>query len=116
MKDYVFDKPLPFVTEASENSDDKTYKYLSRGMGKVFGNDQRNVVYFALGLGIPGIFLAFVGLFMTGWGHPILMVFDFLLFVFVCWVVWMTWKIYDRTNKYLSYGSERNDKSTDTSC
>lgn len=99
MKDYVFNKPLPFVTEQTEKSDSKTLKYLSRGLGSVFGNDQRNVVWFALGLGIPAILLAFTGLILTSIGHPILMFFDFLLVLFVCWVFWAMYDLYKKVNE-----------------
>lgn len=89
----LLEKPLPFVTEDSENSSDKTYKYLSRGMGFLFSNDQRNVLWFALGLGIPGIIAAFVGLFITSWGHPVLIIFDILIALFVFWVFYNVTKL-----------------------
>lgn len=110
MKDYIFNKQIPFVTEQSENSNNKIYKYLTRGMGITFGNDQRNVVLFAFALGIPGIILAFTGLIMTSWGHPILMLFDLLLTAFIGWVFWSMFNMYKEINEFARKSEENKNQ------
>lgn len=89
----LFDNPLPFVTEESEKSKNKTYKYLSRGLGFLFNNDQRNIVYFAVGLGVPAVLISFVGLYATAWGHPVLIAFSIFITLFVVWVVYSLIKL-----------------------
>lgn len=99
MKDYLFRKSIPIITKYSESSDDLVYKYLSRGLGTLFGNDQRNLIYFALVISIPGLLCGFIGLLMTSLGHPILMIFNCLLLLFIAWVFWSVWNIYRKFNE-----------------
>ena len=105
MKDYVFSKQIPFKTERSENSNSMSHKYLARGFAALFANDQRVFLAFVIGLAIPGLICAFIGLILTSIGHPILMFFDFLLVCFIGWVFWMLHDMYTRLNIRLAKDS-----------
>lgn len=66
---------------------------LGRVLGRIFGGDERNLVDFSIGLGIPGATMAAIGLYMSC-TNIWMTIFATTLIVFCVWALCKALKMY----------------------
>lgn len=71
---------------------------LGRVLSRIFGGDERNLVNFSLGLGIPAAIMASIGLFMTC-TNIWMGIFAIVLVAFCVWALYNALKMYSNILK-----------------
>ena len=71
---------------------------LGRVLSRIFGGDERNLVNFSLGLGIPAAVMTSIGLFMTC-TNIWMVIFAIALVAFCIWALYNALKMYSNISK-----------------
>lgn len=79
----ILNNPIPFG---------EYNNFVGKIFKKLFGNDQRNVLFFAIGLGFPAILISFFGMWITAVNIP-LKIFSSIMTIFIIWVIYEVNKI-----------------------